>query len=146
MIFSEADIFQIDTQCQKYDFALCLGLIAHTGRLNELFNVIHNVLREDGKLLLQSAMKESPGATMTRLLTNKRYTRNQGYNISYFSHTDIIKAAGNAGFKILEFRRYGAGFVFLDRIWSQFNYWIEKLVDKFHIGRGSECVYLLIKK
>src|SRR5262249_19789938 len=51
----------------RFDLILCLGVIAHTGRLLELLSKVFSCLRSGGVLLLQSSVTEHPGSWITAL-------------------------------------------------------------------------------
>jgi cyclopropane fatty-acyl-phospholipid synthase-like methyltransferase len=143
--FKSSDIFEFATQphAEKYDLILCLGLIAHTGRLDDLLVKLKTLLSSNGRILLQSSLLDHVGTKFVRLLTHVRYYRQHGYRISYFHHQDIVRAAQNAGLKAVVVRRYTFGFPFGDRLWAGMNYRIEQRMQHWAKLHGAEAMYLL---
>jgi ubiquinone/menaquinone biosynthesis C-methylase UbiE len=143
--FKSSDIFEFAMQpsIEKYDLILCLGLIAHTGRLDDLLARLKTLLAPNGSILLQSSLLDHPGTKIVRQLTRERYYRQHGYRISYFYHHDITRAAQNTGLKVVMLRRFAFGFPFGDRIWAKMNYYLEQKTRAWAKLRGAEAMYLL---
>jgi SAM-dependent methyltransferase len=127
----------------KHDLILCLGLIAHTGRLPELMLLLRGLLTKNGIILLQSTLLDHPGTRIERFLGGERYFRKLGYRIHYFRHQDIAAAAANAGLKITARRRYALGVPFGDRLWDWGNYQMERIFQRWAAAHGSEAIYIL---
>jgi SAM-dependent methyltransferase len=145
--FTVGDIFDIaDRDGEKYDCILCLGLIAHTGRLQELLTLLARILTPSGKIVLQSSNADHLGILITRLLTKKWYLRRQGYKISYYSQSDIESAAHESGFQINSVTKYCVGIPILDRVLPKFNFWIENRFGDFAAKNGAEMILVLEKK
>lgn len=128
---------------RKYDLILCLGLIAHTGRLQELLLMLRAMLAKNGIILLQSTLLDHPGTRVERFLTRNRYFRKHGYRISYFRHRDIEAACAGAGLNITARKRHGLGLPFGDRLWDWGNYQLERIFQKWASAHGSEAIYIL---
>jgi len=143
--FIQSDIFAFDAQTRagQYDLILCLGLIAHTGRIDELLSKLKTLLSPRGKILLQSSLLDHAGNRLVRWLTQERYRRRHGYRISYFRHKDIEHAAERAGLAIGDARRFTFGFPFGDRLSARINYHLEKAMNQWSRARGAEALYLL---
>lgn len=127
----------------KYNLVICLGLIAHTGRLPELLKLLAGLLANDGIILLQSTLLDHPGTRIIRSITGKRTTRVHGYPISYFRHRDIEAACVGAGLRIASCRRYTLGIPFGDRLWAWGNYQMERIFQRWAGVHGSEALYVL---
>jgi 2-polyprenyl-3-methyl-5-hydroxy-6-metoxy-1,4-benzoquinol methylase len=140
-----ADVFEFAAQSAscRFDLILCLGLIAHTGRLTELLAGLKGRLAEEGAVLLQSTLLDHPGTGIVRAFTRERYYRQHGYRISYYRHQDIAEACDRAGLRITAFSRYLAGFPFGDRIWAWGNYQLEAALSPLARRYGAEAIYLL---
>jgi 2-polyprenyl-3-methyl-5-hydroxy-6-metoxy-1,4-benzoquinol methylase len=143
--FKSADIFEFAGQAQpgQFDLILCLGLVAHTGRLDNLLVKLKALLTPGGKILLQSSLLDHAGMKIIRALTNERYYRRHGYRISYFRNQDILRAARNAGLKPAAVRRFTFGFPFGDRLCAGLNYVLEERMQNWAKSRGAEALYLL---
>ncbi len=139
------DIFQFTraNSHRKYDLIVCLGLIAHTGRLPELMLLLRGLLARGGVILLQSSLTDHPGTRVERFFSKERYFRKHGYRISYFSHQDIETAVAGAGLKIAASNRFAVGMPFGDRLWSWGNYHIERIFQRWANVHGSEALYVL---
>jgi 2-polyprenyl-3-methyl-5-hydroxy-6-metoxy-1,4-benzoquinol methylase len=145
MEFTSSDIFEFATRAhaEKYDLILCLGLIAHTGRLDDLLAGLKKLLSPKGSILLQSTLLDHVGTKVVRAFTRERYYRKHGYHISYFYHHDIAKAAQNAGLEVVVGRRFALGFPFGDRFWAAINYRLEQRMQNWAKLNGAEALYLL---
>jgi 2-polyprenyl-3-methyl-5-hydroxy-6-metoxy-1,4-benzoquinol methylase len=143
--FTESDIFEFDVQSRagQYDLVLCLGLIAHTGRLDCLLPKLKMLLSAGGCILLQTSLLDHVGNRIVRLLTQNRYYRRHGYRISYFRHRDIVQAVQGTGLDIVSMRRFTFGFPFGDRFCGRINHSLEKMMIKWSHSHGAEALYLL---
>jgi glycosyltransferase involved in cell wall biosynthesis/2-polyprenyl-3-methyl-5-hydroxy-6-metoxy-1,4-benzoquinol methylase len=128
---------------RKYDLIVCLGLIAHTGRMAELLLLLRGLLAKDGILLLQSTLLDHPGTRVERFFGEKRYYKMHGYRISYFRHQDIEAACASAGLKTAGCKRYGLGIPFGDRLWPWGNYQLERIFQRWADAHGAEAIYIL---
>jgi ubiquinone/menaquinone biosynthesis C-methylase UbiE len=143
--FKSSDIFAFIArpQNEQLDLILCLGLIAHTGRLNELLVGLKRLLSPKGKILLQSSLLDHAGMKIVRSLTSRRYFRRYGYRLTYYRHRDILRAANEVGLKAAEIRHFGFGFPFGDRLWPTMNYHLERTMQNWASSHGIEAMYLL---
>lgn len=141
----ESDCFTFleSLQPESFDLLLCLGLIAHTGRLEELMGLLRRAVAPGGGVLFQSTLANHKGIAVHRLLTSERYFRTHGYRISYQTFDEVVTAAQRAGFTVREVRRYCFFIPFVDRIWPWANYWIERALDPAALRVGSEAIFLL---
>lgn len=138
------DLFRFMPACElRFDLVLCLGLIAHTGRLSELLEGARRLLTPDGSILLQTTLDDHPGAKIERLLSGERYFRRHGYRYSHFSHSDIREACLAAGLEIRSCRRHALGIPYGDKIWAWGNYQLERLCHRLTAVCGAEALYLL---
>jgi SAM-dependent methyltransferase len=147
--FIEADIFtflnQAQTQDQFYDLVLCLGLIAHTGKLKELLQLIYPCLQPKGHILLQSSLLDHWGFKLVRNLTTEKYICQKGYAITDFYLQDIIDTAQNCGFTIVKQHRFGFYFPFGDNLWKWGNFYLEKFMEKIADKMGCDVILVLEK-
>jgi len=139
------DIFRFTgaARQQNYDLILCLGLIAHTGRLTELLGQLNRLLRPSGAILLQTTLSNHVGTRIERTLSGERYFRKHGYRISYFDHADIETACRNSGLAVAACRRHAFGFPFGEKCWAWMNYHLEKKMQDWAKLHGAEAMYLL---
>jgi len=128
---------------RKYEMIVCLGLIAHTGRLPELLLLLRGMLAKNGVILLQSTLLDHPGTRVERFFSQERYFRKYGYRINYFRDRDIAAAVAGAGLKIAARKRFALGLPFGDRLWGWGNYQLEQLFQGWAGTHGSEAVYIL---
>ncbi len=128
---------------REYGLIVCLGLIAHTGRLPELLLLLRGMLAKDGVILLQSSLLDHLGNRIERIFSQERYFRKHGYRINYFRRRDIEAAVASAGLKIVASRRYALGMPFGDRLWGWGNYQLERMFQSWADAHGAEVVYTL---
>jgi ubiquinone/menaquinone biosynthesis C-methylase UbiE len=128
----------------RFDLILCLGVIAHTGRLSELLMKSFCSLRRGGIFILQSSLTEHPGAWITALFARSPLRRTR-YKGTAYSKREILAAASKAGFELEEVRRYGLCLPFGDRLFGKINCWLEtKYADRL-TERGGEAIFKLRK-
>jgi ubiquinone/menaquinone biosynthesis C-methylase UbiE len=143
--FTQSDIFKFRSEkgAEQFDMVLCLGLIAHTGRLTELLEHVREMLAPGGRIILQTTLADHPGTRVVRALSQERYHRRHGYRISYFRLGDILQAAQAAGLKVEAVRRMSVGVPFGDRLWAWGNYHLERLLQHWSSAHGSDALFLL---
>ncbi|QDT55248.1 ubiquinone/menaquinone biosynthesis methyltransferase [Caulifigura coniformis] len=127
----------------SYNLILCLGLIAHTGRLEELLRHLGAMLAPGGGILLQSSLSGHVGNRLKTMWTGRRSEQQEGYKISYFRLDDIEKGVEAAGLTIRRQQRYRLGIPFANRIWPAGVYGAERLLDVVARRIGGEAVFLL---
>jgi ubiquinone/menaquinone biosynthesis C-methylase UbiE len=126
-----------------YDTVLCLGLLAHTGRLDEIMMLLRRKVNTNGQVILQSTLSNHPGVALHRSLTAERYFRKHGYRISYQSEAMVIEAASRSGFRVREVHRYCLYLPFADRICPRINFLMENLMIAVSRRWGSEGIFVL---
>jgi len=131
-----------DENC-KYDCILCLGLIAHTGRLKELLVLLRGLLVKDGIILLQSTLLDHFGTRVERFFSEERFFRKHGYKITYYRHQDVTSACADAGLEIFAHKRFSLGLPFGDHFWGWGNYQLELFFQRWAEVHGSEAIYVL---
>lgn len=143
--FIPADIFEFlpAASLELYDLVLCLGLIAHTGRLEELLTDMKSLLAPGGKILLQSTLLDHLGTRIVRAVTAERYFRNHGYYIHYFTAREIEEACNRCGLFIQETRRFAVGLPFGDKVWARGNCRLETVGQNWAARHGSEAIYVI---
>jgi ubiquinone/menaquinone biosynthesis C-methylase UbiE len=128
----------------SYDLVLCLGLIAHTGRLEELLHLVSQRLTaQGGRLLLQSTLHDHWGTKLVRLLTKRRYQKQKGYAISYYRLSDLRRAIEQNDLRVVEERRFGLSIPFGDRIWPAANFFAERAARAWSRRHGAEIILAL---
>jgi SAM-dependent methyltransferase len=141
--FVESDIFYFKPSDMSFDLVLCLGLIAHTGRLDILLPHLKSMLTPNGRIILQTTLTDHPGTRIIRTLTSGSELARRGYSISWFSQRNITEACDRAGLRILESRRHSFGFPFGDRLWSWANFQLESRLKRWASSHGADAIYLL---
>jgi len=141
--FVESDVFNFKPSDSRFDLILCLGLIAHTGRLDILLPHLKSMLTPGGRIILQTTLTNHFGTRIVRLLTSRSELTLRGYRISWFSQRNISDACDRAGLQILEMRRHGLSIPFGDRMWPWANFQLETRLEKWASRHGADAIYLL---
>ena len=144
--FVQSDVFNFKPSGSGFDLILCLGLIAHTGRLGTLLQHLKSMLASGGRIILQTTLINHLGMQIVRALSSGRELAQRGYRISWFSEQDITDACGAAGLQILEKRRHTLGIPFADRMWPWVNFQFEKGLQGWSSRHGADAIYLLAAK
>ncbi len=124
----------------RFDIILCLGLIAHTGRLQELLADIFTCLRPGGVLIVQSSLTDHLGVWITTLYARSPFRRMR-HKVRAFSREEIVGAAAAAGFEFAEMRRYGFCLPFGDRILGRLNHRLEAAYAERLRKRGGDALF-----
>ena len=138
-----SDAFNFKPSDSRFDLILCLGLIAHAGRLDVLLPHLKSILTPSGRIILQTTLIDHAGARIVRALTARRELAQRGYRISWFSQRDIVDACRRAGLRILDVRRHCLGIPFGDRIWPWANFQLETRLQNWARRYGADAIYLL---
>lgn len=141
--FVHSDVFNLRASDSRFDLILCLGLIAHTGRLAILLPHLRSMLMPGGRIILQTTLLDHLGTRITRALSSQRELAQRGYRISWFSQRDIADACHNAGLEVLEMRRHSLGIPFGDRLWPWANFQLERRLEIWARRHGADAIYLL---
>jgi ubiquinone/menaquinone biosynthesis C-methylase UbiE len=141
--FIKSDVFTFKPSDSNFDLILCLGLIAHVGRLDTLLAHLKSMLTPSGRIILQTTLTDHAGTRIVRALTTPRELGQRGYRISWFSQRDIIEACHAAGLRIVDMRRHSLGVPFGDRFWPWANYQLETRLQKWASRHGADAIYLL---
>jgi SAM-dependent methyltransferase len=141
--FVQSDVFNFKPTHSRFDLILCLGLIAHTGRLDILLPHLKSMLTPGGRIILQTTLTDHLGTRAVRALTSRSELARRGYRISWFSQRTISDGCDRAGLWILETRRHGLGVPFGDRFWPWANFQLENRCQKWASRHGADAIYLL---
>jgi ubiquinone/menaquinone biosynthesis C-methylase UbiE len=141
--FVQSDVFNFKSSDSHFDLILCLGLIAHTGRLDILLPHLKSMLAPAGRIILQTTLTDHLGTRIVRTLTSRSELARRGYRISWFSQRNIADACDRAGLRILEKRRHSFGVPFGDHLWRWANFHIETRLANWASRHGADAVYLL---
>ena len=87
--FVHSDVFNFKPSASRFDLILCLGLIAHTGRLDTLLPHLRSMLASGGQIILQTTLADHFGTRVVRALTSRSELARRGYRISWFSQRNI---------------------------------------------------------
>ena len=140
--FVHSDIFNFKPSSSVFDLILCLGLIAHIGRLDVLLPHLKSMLAPSGRIILQTTLTDHAGTRIVRALTTRRELAKRGYRISWFSQRDIANACDAADLRILEMRRHSLAIPFGDRFSRWANFQLEKSFQKWASRHGADAIYL----
>ena len=143
MEFVHSDVFNFKPSDSRFDLILCLGLIAHTGRLDILLPHLKSMLTPGGRIILQATLTDHLGTRIVRALTSRSELARRGYRISWFSQRNICDACDRAGLRILATRRHGLSFPFGDGLWPWANFQLENRLQKWACRYGADAIYLL---
>ena len=141
--FVHSDIFNFKPSDSNFDLILCLGLIAHVGRLDKLLAHLKSMLTPSGRIILQTTLTDHTGTRIVRALTTRRELAKRRYCISWFSQRDIIEACRRSKLAILDMRRHSLGVPFGDRFWPWATYQLETRLQKWASRHGADAIYLL---
>lgn len=141
--FVRSDLFNFKPPDTRFDLILCLGMIAHTGRLDILLPHLKSMLMPCGRIILQTTLTDHLGTRIVRVLTSGSEIARRGYKISWFSQRDISDACDRAGLQILATRRHILGLPFGDRLWSWANFQLESRLKEWASRHGADAIYLL---
>lgn len=141
-----ADVFSfLESQPRepRYGLVLCLGLIAHTGRLETLLRLCAERLAPGGAILLQTSLLDHPGFRFLAWFSARRHARKKGYEMHFYSQEDIREAVRAAGLAIRESRRFAVGIPYGDRICPALNHRLERAGERWAARHGMDALYLL---
>jgi ubiquinone/menaquinone biosynthesis C-methylase UbiE len=141
--FVQSDVFKFKPTDSHYELILCLGLIAHTGRLEILLPHLKSMLTPRGRIILQTTLTDHLGTRIVRALTSRTEMARRGYSIFWFSQRNISDACNRAGLRILSTRRHSLGVPFGDRLWPWANFQLEDRLKKWASRHGADAIYLL---
>jgi 2-polyprenyl-3-methyl-5-hydroxy-6-metoxy-1,4-benzoquinol methylase len=141
--FVHSNVFDFNPSGFSFDLILCLGLIAHLGRLEILLRHLKSMLTPGGRIILQTTLTDHIGTRVVRAVTARRELAQRGYHISWFSRRDIAVACAGAGLRVLEMRRHSLGIPFGDRLWPWANFQLEKRLQRWASRHGADAIYLL---
>lgn len=146
--WSEGDCFEFlrSVEPASCDLVMCLGLIAHTGRLDELLSLLRCSVSAKGAVLFQSTLAEHLGVRFHRMMTAQNYARRHGYEISYQTSGQVREAACKAGFDVAEFRKYCLFLPGLDKVAPSLSHWVERVSRGPARLLGSEGLFLLLPR
>jgi ubiquinone/menaquinone biosynthesis C-methylase UbiE len=139
----QSDVFNFKPSDSRFDLILCLGLIAHTGRLDILLSHLKSMLRPDGRIILQTTLTDHLGTRIVRALTSRSELARRGYRLSWFSQGNISDTCDRAGLRILATRRHSLGVPFGDRLWPWVNFQLETRLKNWASRHGADAIYLL---
>jgi ubiquinone/menaquinone biosynthesis C-methylase UbiE len=141
--FVHSDVFNFNPSDSRFSLVLCLGLIAHVGRLDILLPHLKSMLAPGGRIILQTTLTDHLGVRIVRALTTRRELAKRGYRISWFSQRDIIEACHRSELAVLDMRRHSLGVPFGDRFWPWANFQLETRLQEWASRHGADAIYLL---
>jgi 2-polyprenyl-3-methyl-5-hydroxy-6-metoxy-1,4-benzoquinol methylase len=141
--YKQLDAYKYEASSEKFDVILCLGLIAHTGDLKGLLLHLKSMLATDGKIILQSSLSSHWGVRVVRLFKKINFFKHEGYELEYYSISDIDKSAYSSNLRVINMKRYCFGVPYGDKFTKIGNYWVEVFTKKWSEKIGSEAVFVL---
>jgi ubiquinone/menaquinone biosynthesis C-methylase UbiE len=69
--FVQSDVFNFKPSDSRFDLILCLGLIAHTGRLDILLPHLRSMLTPGGRIILPATLTDHLGTRIVQALTSR---------------------------------------------------------------------------
>jgi len=142
--FVNRDIFTIEQEpaLPKFTVILCLGLIAHVGRLDELFASFARLLGPGGTVAMQTTIADQFWVRVARIVNEWRVAAGRLRRIHYFDLASIEAAAVRAGFRMVAVRRFGVALPFGDKLLGRLNYWVERHFGRAATRHGSDAILL----
>lgn len=142
--FINRDIFTIEEEpdLPPMDVILCLGLIAHVGRLDDLFASFARLLGPGGTVALQTTVANQWAVRLARIVNDRRVAAGKLHKIHYFTIPAIEAAARAAGFRTVAVRRFGVALPFGDKLLGRFNHWIEHRLARGAKSWGGDAVLI----
>ena len=140
--FTNNDIFAIEQVdgLPSFDVVLCLGLIAHVGRIDELFALFGRLLKPGGTVVIQTTVSTQFGVRVARLVNERRMAMGRLHRIHFFSIPEITAVAEAAGFRTVTVRRFGVCFPFGDKILGKLNFQLERRFARAAVRKGGDAV------
>ena len=129
----------------KYDYIICLGILAHFPSNRIFFNKLKRFSKKGTIILLQSSLLNFPTIKINKILFSKRYKKKFKYKLNYITEKNLNKFFKKNGFMVLEVKRYSLAIPILDKLFPTINYYIDLLFDKIFPNNGSEGIFLLKK-
>jgi len=142
--FTNSDIFAIEQAADliPFDVILCLGLIAHVGRLDELFAMFGRLLNPGGIVAMQTTVSTQLGVRAARLVNERRVAMGKLHRIHFFSIPEIVAVAKASGFHTVAVRRFGICFPFGDKLLGKLNYGLERRFARGATRHGGDAVLI----
>ncbi|MEO5705661.1 MAG: class I SAM-dependent methyltransferase [Alteraurantiacibacter sp.] len=147
VVFSNLDGFTLgdNQELAALDVILCLGLIAHVGRLDELFAMFDKLLQPSGRVAMQTTVADQHFVRISRVINERRVAAGNLNPIHFFRVSEITEAARRAGFALEHEERFGVQLPFGDKLLGPGNFVIERMFGR-DIGRfGGEAVLVFRK-
>lgn len=142
--FVHSSVFDFENPLiAKYDVILCLGLLAHTGKLDVLLSKLTQSLSPDGIIILQSSLVDNPFVMFSRFVSGLTHKKRFGYPLHYYSFDNILNCCISNSLHVHSFIRYKLGIPYLDKIFPSLNYYIEVIMEPFMRRFGSESLFVL---
>lgn len=127
----------------KFDLILCLGLVAHTGRLHNLIQGLASQLTASGKILFQTTLMDNYVNRLVAYMVQDRYLRRNKYKFSWYYQSEVLGALVRSGLRESSHRKYGFGFNYLDKLSAPLMYQLENIFEPVGRRFGIEAVYSL---
>jgi cyclopropane fatty-acyl-phospholipid synthase-like methyltransferase len=146
--FINRDIFTIEQEpgLPAFDVILCLGLIAHVGRLDDLFAGFARLLVQDGIVAMQTTVADQFWVRLARIINDRRVAAGKLHQIHYFDIPSIEAAAAKAGFRTVAVRRFGVALPFGDKLLGRLNHWVERRFGRGAARNGGDAVLIFERK
>lgn len=143
--YKNQDIFDLlDKTACDLDLCLCLGLIAHTGRIQDLLSKINKSLLTEGYIVLQYSRAETYRHQIVRIINKIRQPKTP-HQIHYYDEKVVTNALVECDFEIVESKRYLIGIPFINKTFPKLSFIIERVFSNIAETHGSEVIVLARK-
>lgn len=142
--FINRDIFTIEEEpgMPTFDVILCLRLIAHVGRLDDLFASFARLLGPGGTVAMQTTVADQLWIRMARMVNNRHIAAGKLHQIHYFDIPSIEAVAAKAAFRTAAVRRFGVALPFGDKLLGRLNHWVESRFARGATRHGGDAVLI----
>jgi ubiquinone/menaquinone biosynthesis C-methylase UbiE len=131
---------------KKFDYIVCLGIIAHFNDNKIFFSTLRKFSKKGSTILLQSSLLNFPTNRINKIFFSKRYFKKYNYKINYITEKKLNELFKEYGFDVITVKKYSLALPFFDRIFPVINYYIEIIFSIIFPSIGSEAIFLLKKK
>jgi ubiquinone/menaquinone biosynthesis C-methylase UbiE len=142
--FINKDFTLLNTRI-KFNYIICLGVIAHYQNTNKLVAKISSLSKKNSIVIIQSSLFNFFTVKMNKFFFFKRYQRNNKYNIQYMTEKNLIKLFTNNNFEIIKIYRYSLSMPIIDKFLPKLNFYLDYYFDLLFKNIGAEAIFILKK-
>lgn len=145
VFFINKDFAKLKTKI-KFDYILCIGILAHYPNTDFLISKLSKLSNKKGKVIIQSSLLNFFTIKMNKFFFSNRFQKKNKYKLNYINEKNLLKLFSNYNFKILKKYKFSLSLPFLDNFIPKFNYYLDLYFDKYFSNLGAEAIYILEKK